>query len=259
VDTAGDSVLAEFPTALDAAECAVEIQRVLRARNAGLSEDRRMEFRIGVHLGDVMAEGDRIYGDGVNIAARLQALADPGGVYISGEVHGQVRHKLDLGYADLGEQAVKNLPDPVRVFRVEAEVNAARPELSPSSFRRAAVAVGVVVLLGALAVAGWTILAPTPDETAAIAEEFTVPGFGGAPAIAVLPFDNLSGDSEQEYFADGITEDLITRRDRPQLDFHVQGPRGRREAGEPGAGCALHRGGQRPQGRRQDQDQCPAH
>jgi adenylate cyclase len=128
VDTAGDSVLAEFPTALDAAECAVEIQRVLKARNAGLSEDRRMEFRIGVHLGDVMAEGDRIYGDGVNIAARLQALAEPGGVCISAAVHEQVHRRLDVEYEDLGEQTLKNIPDPIRAYAV-------RPEGAPAAVR----------------------------------------------------------------------------------------------------------------------------
>jgi TolB-like protein/class 3 adenylate cyclase/cytochrome c-type biogenesis protein CcmH/NrfG len=179
VDATGDNLLAEFPTALDAVECAAEVQRVLAARNASLSHDHRMQFRIGIHLGDVSVEDDRIYGDGVNIAARLEGLAEPGSVCISGEVHGQVERKLDLGFEDLGEQTLKNLPKPIRVYRLS---------LSPSN-PQSRVAHD---LLPGMA-------------------ELTVPGFGGAPAIAVLPFENLSGDPEQEYFADGIAEDLITR------------------------------------------------
>jgi adenylate cyclase len=117
VDTEGDNLLAEFPSALDATRCAVEVQGVLRARNASLPAERKMEFRIGLHLSDVMVEGERIYGDGVNIAARLEGLAEPGGICFSGTVHEQVRHKLDLSYEDLGEQRVKNIPDPIRVYR----------------------------------------------------------------------------------------------------------------------------------------------
>ena len=118
VDATGDNALAEFPTALDAVEAAVEIQKVLAARNSGLPDRRRMEFRIGVHLGDVTVEGERIYGDGVNISARLQALATPGGICISGAVHDQVDSKLDLRSEDLGERRVKNIPKPLQVFRL---------------------------------------------------------------------------------------------------------------------------------------------
>ena len=121
VDSPGDNLLAEFPSALDAVQCAVEIQGVLRVRNRGLAENRRMLFRIGVHLGDITAEGERIYGDGVNIAARLEGLAEPGGVCISGTVHDQVRGRLGLPYEDLGEQSLKNIPNPVRVFAVRTE------------------------------------------------------------------------------------------------------------------------------------------
>jgi adenylate cyclase len=214
VDSPGDNVLAEFPNALDAVQCAVEIQGVLRVRNQSLPEQRRMLFRIGVHLGDITAEAGRVYGDGVNIAARLEGLADPGGICISATVQEQVESKFDVGFEDLGEQEVKNIPKPVRVYRVRTEAGAASTSSVPRRGRRALLLGGVALVLVAAALAAWRILAPAPDETAAVAEEFTVPGFGGAPAIAVLPFDNLSGDPEQEYFADGIAEDLITRISR---------------------------------------------
>jgi adenylate cyclase len=214
VDAPGDNLLAEFPNALDAVQCAVEIQGVLRVRNQSLPEPRRMLFRIGVHLGDITLEGERVYGDGVNIAARLEGLAEPGGICISATVQEQVESKFDVGFEDLGEQEVKNIPRPVRVYRIRTEAGAVPTASVPRRRHRAVWAGGVVVILVAAALAGWRILAPTPDETAAIAEEFTVPGFGGAPAIAVLPFDNLSGDPDQEYFADGIAEDLITRLSR---------------------------------------------
>jgi adenylate cyclase len=214
VDTAGDSVLAEFSTATEAVRCAVEIQGSLGVRNASLPTDRKMEFRIGVHLGEVRVEAERIYGDGVNIAARLEGLAEPGGICISATVQEQVESKFDVGFEDLGEQEVKNIPKPVRVYRVRTEAGTAPTAFVPGGRRRALLSGGVALILVAAALAGWRILAPTPDETAAIAEEFTVPGFGGAPAIAVLPFDNLSGDPDQEYFADGIAEDLITRISR---------------------------------------------
>jgi adenylate cyclase len=211
VDFTGDNFLAEFPSGLYAVRCAVEIQGVLRALNGQLAANRRVEFRMGIHLADVRVEGERRFGTGVNVAARLEALAEPGGLCISAPVLEHVRGNLDLEFDDLGTKSVKNLPDPVRVYRVKLEKETAPPETSPRSSRRVALTVGVVVLLGAVAVAGWRILAPTPDETTELAEEFTVPGFGGAPAIAVMPFDNLSGDPEQEYFADGIAEELITR------------------------------------------------
>ena len=179
VDTAGDSLLAEFPTALDSVRCAVEVQGVLKARNASLPPNRRMEFRMGVHLGDVAVEDQRIYGDGVNIAARLEGLTEPGGVCVSGTVYEQVEKKLAVELEDLGERALKNIPRPVHVYGVRL------------------------------------LLAKPPREATTKAlpgmNELTVPGFSGRPAIAVLPFDNLSADPEQEYFADGIAEDLITR------------------------------------------------
>jgi adenylate cyclase len=171
VDAPGDNLLAEFASALDAVRCAAQCQHTLRTRNAELPPNRKMEFRIGVHLGDLMVEGGRLYGDGVNIAARLEGVAEPGGICISGAVHDQVRNKLADACEDLGEQSLKNIDHPVRVFRVRAD--------------------------GA---------APTEADM-----ELSVPGFAGRPAIAVLPFDNMSGDPEQEYLADGIAEDLLTR------------------------------------------------
>ena len=170
VDAVGDNLLAEFPSVVDAVACAVAVQEGLAVRNAERSDDRQMPFRIGIHLGDVMVEGDAIVGDGVNIAARIEALADSGGICVSATVHEQIRDKLSHRYEDLGEQSLKNIAHPVRVYRVRL----------------------------------------AEGEKADEAASLTVPGFAGRPAIAVLAFDNLSGDPEQEYFADGIAEDLIT-------------------------------------------------
>jgi adenylate cyclase len=210
VDATGDNLLAEFPTALDAVECAVEIQRVIGARNAGLPEDRRMEFRIGVHLGDVTVEDDRLYGDGVNIAARLEGLAEPAGVCISSEVLSQIRRKLEIDFDDLGEQTVKNIPDPVHAYRVRARAEEARAEPSWSGRRMALVAAVAIVL----AVGAWQLWERNAGVISPGAVPEAPPGFANAPAIAVLPFDNLSGDPDQEYFADGLAEDLITRLSR---------------------------------------------
>ena len=173
VDAVGDNVLAEFRSAVDAVACAADVQQQLEARNADLPPERRMLFRIGIDLGDLIVDGDQIAGDGVNVAARIQALADPGSVSISGKVFEQVEGKLPLAFADQGEQQVKNIPKPVRVFQVHLRT-------------------------------------PREGERAA-SPELTVPGFAGRHALAVLPFTNLSHDPEQEYFADGLAEDLITR------------------------------------------------
>jgi TolB-like protein/class 3 adenylate cyclase len=198
VDFTGDNFLAEFPTASDAVTCAVETQRVLRALNETIPAERRMEFRIGIHLGEVRVEGERIYGNGVNIAARLESLAHGGGICISGAVHEQVRHRLQLEYRDMGEREVKNIPDPVRAFLVVTG-DSPVPEPETPVVVRVLAGLGVVLLLVAF-VAGWWLLARGPGPASR-------PGL--VRSIAVLPLENLSGDPEQDYFADGMTEALI--------------------------------------------------
>jgi TolB-like protein/class 3 adenylate cyclase len=196
VDFTGDNFLAEFPSGLYAVRCAVEVQRVLHALNATLSANRRVEFRMGVHLADVRVEGEQRFGTGVNVAARLEALAEPGGLCISAPVLEHVRGNLDLEFDDLGTKPVKNLPDPVHVYRVKLE--AAPPEAAPGSMRRVALAVGIVVVLGIVALEGWRRVVLTGTVAP-----------GEISSIAVLPLANLSGDPEQEYVADGMTEALI--------------------------------------------------
>ena len=213
VDAPGDNVLAEFGSVVDAVECAVEIQKELKTRNAKLLENRRMEFRIGVNLGDVIEEGERIYGDGVNIAARLESLSDAGGVCISGTGFDQVKNKVSVGYQYLGKQTVKNIPDPVRAYKVlmgPEAVGKVIGEKEPKETRwgwKAVAAVAVMVLIGVGLI--WNFYLRGPQIERARVEKMAFP-LPDKPSIAVLPFVNMGGDPEQVYFADGITEDLIT-------------------------------------------------
>src|SRR5437667_11956864 len=179
VKTTGDGVLAEFASVVDAVRCAGEIQRTMADRDLDLAEERRLRFRIGVNLGDVIVDGGDIYGDGVNIAARLEGLAAPGGICVSGTVRDHVGDRLPYAFEDMGEQSVKNIARPVRVYRVRESGAAAK--------------------------------SPAPPTLALAAK----------PSIAVLPFANLSGDPEQEYFADGMVEEIITALSRIRWLFVI--------------------------------------
>jgi TolB-like protein/class 3 adenylate cyclase len=175
IDTAGDGILAEFQSAVDAVECAMQIQKLMAVRNVEVAEHRRMEFRIGLNLGELIHDESRIYGDGINIAARLEKIAQPGGICVSSKVYDEIEGKLDITFEDAGEQQLKNVARPVRIYRVRLDGMIKRPALA------------------------------LPDK----------------PSVAVLPFNNASGDPEQEYFADGVVEDIITALSRLKSFFVI--------------------------------------
>jgi adenylate cyclase len=165
-NTAGDSLVADFGSAVDAVQCAVTVQEAITKENSSRPADEQMRFRVGIHVGDIIVQGDNLFGDGVNIAARLEALAEPGGICVSGTVRDQIGTKLPLAFTDLGEQQVKNIAQPIKVYRIRGETSPTATPIVGSSL-------------------------PLPDK----------------PSIAVLPFANMTGDPDQEYFADGMVEE----------------------------------------------------
>jgi len=221
IDTAGDGIMAEFPSVIGATECAVEIQTLMAERNLQVPESRRMQFRIGINLGDVIHDETRIYGDGINIAARLEALAPPGGVLVSNTVHDHVRGRLPFTFEDVGERQVKNIEQPVRVYELHIPGASSKAGASPVrrpvlTDRRRWIVRSLAAFLVLLAVgAAWWMGSPfLPGQQADRTE---------APrlSIVVLPFSNLSGDPSQDYFADGITEDLTSDLSRIAGSFVI--------------------------------------
>ena len=216
VGSAGDSLLADFSSVIDALNCAVEMQRVVRGINEQVPPARRLELRIGVNLGDVIVDGENIFGDGVNIAARLEALASPGTVCISQIVYDQVRNKLDLHYHPLGSHRVKNIAEPIRAYTIGTSQHIGPPRLvAPRRAITAIAGVAAIIVIGLLA---WTLYVTVGRGLLAggalhhgpeVASLIAPARLGGRPSVAVLSFKNLSEEPAQEYFSDGMTEDII--------------------------------------------------
>jgi len=233
VKNTGDGLLAEFPSVVDAVRCAVEIQRGMIDRETDLPEERRIRFRIGVNLGDVIVEEHDIFGDGVNVAARLEALAEPGGICVSGTVYDQIRDRLPYSLQDIGEQNVKNIARPVRVYAWCPEGVAGPPTTSvpiatPTRHRRSILAPIGAALVAVLVIAVvtwwfWPITRSSPTAMPAVAATTSIvqPLVALRLSIVVLPFANLSNDPDQQYFADGITEDLTTDLSRIAHSFVI--------------------------------------
>lgn len=187
VKTTGDGMLVEFASAVDAARGAAEVQRAMAKQNTNVPQDARIEFRIGIHVGDIIIDDNDIFGDGVNIAARLEGIAEPGGICVSDDAQRQIRGKIDLAFDDMGPQSLKNIAEPMRAWRLQIDKNS-------------------------------TSTTPKKAAAAATTQSLTLPD---RPSIAVLPFENMSGDPEQEYFADGMVEDIITALSRVKLFFVI--------------------------------------
>jgi adenylate cyclase len=218
VKTTGDGMLVEFASVVDAVRCAAEIQRGMLDREREVTDDRRIRFRIGVNLGDIIVDGDDIFGDGVNLAARLEALAEPGGICVSRTVRDQIRDKLPYRLDDLGEQTVKNIARPVRAYALSPKAVAALPAAKVLRFaprrgrtKPAIIAAAVLAMIVTLGVAWWVWPAPhSPTAGTPVAASTPQPLVAPRLSIVVLPFANLSNDPDQQYLADGLSEDLTT-------------------------------------------------
>jgi TolB-like protein/Tfp pilus assembly protein PilF len=222
VDSPGDNLLAEFPSVVDAVNCAVEIQRDLAERNADMPENRKMQFRIGVNLGDVFEEGERIYGDGVNIAARLETLSEVGGICISGTVYDAIENKIGLEYEYLGEREVKNIAKPVRIYRVSSfpgsipesiphRLVKARTFIERKWHKIALTAAAILVLFIGAALVRNFYLGSSPSSLIYAYNKKQGLEIPDEPSIAILPFENMSRDPEQDLLGDGLTDNIITQ------------------------------------------------
>ncbi|MCJ7783671.1 MAG: hypothetical protein MUP41_07030, partial [Desulfobacterales bacterium] len=230
VDAPGDNVLAEFASVVDVVQCAVEIQKELKVRNDKLPLNRRMEFRIGINVGDVVEEEDNIFGDGVNIAARMGSLADGGGICLSGTVYDQVKNKLTIRHEYLGKQTIKSILKPVRVYRVLMEPRTSASRVSRwkrrglNYWKRIHPVFKILIALVAAANVVWQFyphLHPSRPSVEGVSKEKMALSLPDKPSIAVLPFVNMSEDPKQEFFSDGITEDIITALSKVPMLFVI--------------------------------------